>query len=159
MKKIYDEMDIESRKVRNRLLISIVLLSLLFIATIIFILCDCLYFIPVSIILAIVLSSTFKNFIYSNEVENSIKTILFIISFIPFIALVVFCAKDAITGVNFFFPGTSVTYYGFDTFSLLLLFLCIFFSIPAPILPVCIIYQSHYIEYKKKIKNDERSDS
>ena len=149
------EVDIEGKKVRNRILIRGGILTLLFIITIVCIMCEHLYFIPISIVLAIALCIYGPYFIRQNEINEGIKKIIFILSFLPFVILVIFCAKTAITGISYSFLGNSVEERGFGFFLFILFFFSICFSTAVPILPVCVIYQNSYLIYRKELKNDK----
>lgn len=80
---------------------------------------------------------------------------LFIISFLPFVFLIIFALYNAIVGYDVYtmiLPTYVKTIYGIEAFKEVLFWYGLSFII-IPVLPVCFIYQVVYSVYlKKKMK-------
>ena len=85
--------------------------------------------------------------------KSKIPNILFIISFVPYLLVLIYGIVGAFTGVSFVFN----TVYGFDAF--IIRSLSILYSmLVVPIIPVCLLFQVCYI-LKNKIKKYKNINS
>ncbi|MBR3613765.1 MAG: hypothetical protein IKL55_01115 [Clostridia bacterium] len=82
--------------------------------------------------------------------KNFLK-IVFIISFLPYVFILIQGIIGAFTGISFFYNTT----YGFDAFVTSTLLMLYTFSFSIPIIPICLFFQVCYILRKKvgKVKS------
>lgn len=79
--------------------------------------------------------------------KNKIPKILFIVSFLPYLLILLFGIISTFSGITFLFN----TIYGFDAFIVSIFFIIYNFFFFIPIIPICLIYQICYL-LKNKIK-------
>lgn len=93
-----------------------------------------------------------------NNMEKKIKLtkVIFVVSFIPYIALLGIALFNAMIGFDFFFSTT----YGFEAFMGTIVIYGIMVSVYFPVLPIVLLYQVIYIiiniikNKKNKIKRN-----
>lgn len=79
--------------------------------------------------------------------KQKMPKILFILSFIPYLLILIIGIKCAFNGITFIFNKV----YGWEGFVLGVFSMLITFTLYIPIIPICLIFQIFYI-FRKKIK-------
>lgn len=89
-----------------------------------------------------------------DQIKKYDKTkIIFILSFIPYIVLILFTIYSAIFGFRYSFFTTSTVVYGIEAIKAIMLFYGVGFCI-IPVFPTCIVYQIIYLVLNKKRKKN-----
>lgn len=78
--------------------------------------------------------------------KKKIPKIIFIISFLPYLFILLYGIFHAFAGVSFF----NSTGYGFEAFIITIFFMLYIFTLEIPIIPICVIFEVCYI-FRKKI--------